>query len=48
MAGALYIVIPAKAGILLHFAGSLSWTLTCVRVTSGGSGDAYAAYHSRH
>ena len=30
------IVIPAKAGIQLHFAASQSWTLACAGVTSNG------------
>ena len=30
----LLIVIPAKAGIQLHFGAAPSWTLTFVRVTS--------------
>jgi hypothetical protein len=30
------IVIPAKAGIQLHFADSQSWTPACAGVTSDG------------
>jgi hypothetical protein len=32
-----FIVIPAKAGIQLHFVTFRSWTPACAGVTSGGN-----------